>query len=130
MSVRLILAVISTLLEETALAVIVLVGLPHLGIRLPLGFLIALMVAWGAFAVFTYRMGTRALKKEPLLGLPAMLGSQGRVVRRLAPEGLIRIKGELWEAESIDGEIDTNGEVLVVGQNGLKLVVRKRNPED
>ena len=76
MSVRLILAIFSTLLEEAALVVIVLWGLPQLGIRIPLAGLIALMVAWGAFSVFTYRMGSRALRRKPLVGLADMVGSE------------------------------------------------------
>ena len=130
MSGRLVLAIISTLLEETALAVIVLLGLPHLGIRIPLAGLIALMVVWGTFSVFTYRMGSRALRRKPLVGLPDMVGSKGKVVSPLAPEGLVRIRGELWVAQSESGEMNSGEEIIVVGQDGLKLVVRKSSPGD
>jgi len=126
MSARLILAIITTLLEEAALVAIVLWGLPRLDIHnFPLAGLIALMAAWGAYSVITYRRGSRALSKRPLDGLPDMVGSQGEVVSPLVPEGLVRIKGELWQAESASGRIDTGEEVTVVGQDGLKLIVRK-----
>ena len=125
MTARLIFAIFSTLLEETALVVIVLWGLPQLGIRIPLAGLIALMVAWGAFSVFIYRMGSQALRRKPMVGLPAMVGSRGKVVSPLAPDGLIRIKGELWEAKSTGRRINTGEEVAVVEQDGLKLIVRK-----
>jgi len=130
MTTRLILAVISTILEEAALAAIVLVGLPRIGIKLPLVVLITLMVAWGVFSVFTYWIGSRALRKKPVVGLPAMVGGKGKVASPLTPEGFVRIKGELWEAKSTGGEIDTGEEVTVVGQDGLKLVVRKITPRD
>jgi membrane-bound serine protease (ClpP class) len=130
MTARLILAIFSTLLEEAALVVIVLVGLPKLGIHIPLAGLIAIMVAWGAFAVFTYRMGSRALKRKPVVGLPTMIGSQGKAVSPLAPDGFIRIKGELWEAKSVGDRIDTGEEITVVGQDGLKLVVDKGKIDD
>ncbi len=130
MSGRLVLAIISTLLEETALAVIVLLGLPHLGIRIPLAGLIVLMVVWGTFSVFTYRMGSRALRRKPLVGLPDMVGSKGKVMSPLAPEGLVRIKGELWVAQSESGEMNAGEEIIVVGQDGLKLVVSKSIPGD
>jgi len=122
---RLLLAVISTLLEEAALVAIILFGLPRLGIKLPLVVLIILMVVGGVFSVFTYRMGSRALRKKPIIGLPAMVSSKGKTVSPLAPEGFIRIKGELWEAKSVGGEINVGEEVTVVGQDGLKLTVRK-----
>ncbi len=70
------------------------------------------------------------MRRKPLDGLPYMVGSQGEVVSPLAPEGLVRIKGELWQAESASGSIDTGEEVTVVGQDGLKLVVRKHSTSD
>ncbi len=140
MNGRLILAIISTLLEEAALAVIVLLGLPYLGIRIPLAGLVALMAVWGAFSVFTYRMGSRALRRKPVVGLPDMTDSkgkvasliapEGKVVSLIAPEGLVRIKGELWVAESESGEMSPGEDLIVVGQDGLKLIVRKSSTGD
>ena len=125
MSGRLIIAIISTVLEETALAVGVLWGLPKLGVHVPLWILIIVMAAWCAYTVVTYRMGTRALKRETIPGLLDMHGSEGKVVSPLVLEGLVRIRGELWMAESVSGRIDTGEKVIVVGQDGLKLIVRK-----
>ena len=130
MTARLIFAILSTLMEEAALVVIVLWGLPQLGIQIPLAGLIALMAAWLAFSVFIYQMGSRALRKKPIVGLPAMVGSKGKVVSPLAPEGLIKIKGELWVAKSAGRRIDAGEEIIVVGQDGLKLIVRKGNAND
>ena len=121
MSARLILAIVSTLLEEAALVAVVLWGLPQLGIHIPLAVLIALMVVWGAYTVITYRAGSRALRRKPEILLP-LIGSKGKVVSPLSPEGLVRIKGELWQATSSGGNIDTGEEVTVVGQDGLKLI--------
>ncbi len=123
MSARLVLAIVSILLEEAALAVIVLLGLPRLGIDVPPAGLIALMAAWCAYSVITYRIGSRALRKKSLL--PSMIGSKGRVVSPLVPEGLVRIKGELWIAKSVDKKIEVGAEVNVVEQDGLKLIVRE-----
>lgn len=128
MTARLIFAIISTLLEEAALVVIVLWGLPELGIHsFPLAGLIALMAAWGAYSVITYRIGSRALRKKAVAGLPAMVGTKGKVVSPLAPKGVVRIKGELWGATSSGANIDAGEEVVVVGQDGLRLVVDKHS---
>ena len=121
---RLIFAVVSTLLEEAALVVIVRWDLPEIGIHIPLPGLIALMVVWGVYSVITYRIGSQALKKKPLIGLPDMVGGKGEVVSPLAPEGLVRIKGELWIAKSASGEMKPGEEVIVVRRDRLKLVVR------
>ena len=120
-------AIISSLLEEGALVVIVLWGLPQIEIHIPLAGLIALMIAMGAYDVFAYRMGTKALMRKPVTGLPEMLDSKGKTVIPLDPEGLVKIKGELWAAESVDRKIDAGKEVIVVGQERLKLLVRKNS---
>ena len=121
MSARLVWAIISTSLEEAALVLIVLWGLPRLEIRIPLLGLIALMVAWGAYSIMTYRRGSQALKKKLV---------EGVVVSPIVPEGLVRIKGELWQAKSASGKIETGEEVTVVGQDGLKLIVRTGSTSD
>ncbi len=130
MSGRLIIAIVSTSLEEIALAVGVLWGLPKLGIHIPLWVLIIVMLAWGTYTVVTYRMGSRALRRKPIVGLLNMVSSKGKVVSPLVPEGMVRIKGELWMAKSASERMDTGEEVTVVGQDGLKLIVRKRSPAD
>jgi len=130
MSARLVLSIVSTLLEEAALVVVVLWGLPQLGIHIPIPGLIAMMVAWGAISVITYRMGSRALRRKPVTGLPAMIGSRGKVVSPLAPKGVVKIKNELWEATSAGRKIKAGEEVTVMGQDGLRLVVRKGSPSD
>jgi membrane-bound ClpP family serine protease len=122
---RLILAVISTSLEEVALWVIWRWLLPDFGIELPYQVLIVVMVAWAAFGTWLFVFTTRALKKQATVGLPSMVGAVGRVASRLAPEGLVRIKGELWGAVSDEGNIEAGEDVAVVREDGLKLFVRK-----
>ena len=128
MTGRLILAIISFILEETAIVVIVLLGLPRLDVNMPIPVLIVLMVAWAGFSVFTYRMGSRALRRKPVLHLPDMVGSTGTAANRLAPDGLVKIKGELWVAKLEEGELEAGSRIIVVGQDRLKLDVRASSP--
>ncbi len=129
MTGRLILAIVSTLLEEAAIAVIVLLGLPRLGLYLPLPGLIALMVLWLAYSVVIYRAGSRALKRKPVINIP-VIGNKGKVVSPLAPEGLVKIKSELWVASSVGKKLSVGSEVIVVEQDGLRLVVRRSSPSN
>jgi membrane-bound ClpP family serine protease len=122
---RLVLAIVSTALEEVAIYVIWRWLLPEFDIVLPASVLIGVMVAWAAFAVSLFVFTTRTLKRQVVVGLPTMIGSKGKVASSLAPEGLVRIKGELWGATSAEGSVNTGEEVEVVGEDGLKLVVRK-----
>jgi len=122
---RLILAIVSTALEEVAIVVIWRWLLPEFGIELPLAVLIAVMVVWAAFGAALFVFTTRILKKQAVIGLPTMIGSKGKVASSLVPEGLVRIRGELWGASSVEGNLDKGEQVEVVGEDGLKLVVRK-----
>jgi membrane-bound serine protease (ClpP class) len=128
-STRLIIAIITTALEEAAIGVVGLWLLPKIDVHIPLFAVILIMVAWLGLAVFTYRMGSRALRKEPEGGLSSMLGTRGEVVKRLDPEGMVRIRGETWKAKSAGRKIEKGAEVTVVGQKGLKLIVEKKKPD-
>ena len=124
---RLILAIVSTAAVEAALFAIWRWVLPEWGIEIPLAVLIGVMVAWAIFAVVDFWFVTRTLKRQNVVGLPTMIGSKGKVAQSLTPEGQVIIKGELWGAEAIDGNIGSGEVVTVVGQDGLKLIVRKED---
>ncbi len=123
---RLILAIVSTGLEEAALYAIWRWVLPDLEVRMPLNVLIIIMIVWGAYAITNFIIVTRALRKTVIIGLPTMVGSIGKVVQPLHPEGLVRIKSELWGAESAEGDMGVGEIVTVVKQDGLKLFVHRK----
>ena len=122
---RLVLAVISTGLEEVAIWAIWRWVLPDFGIRPPWLPLIIIMIVWAAFGTWLFIFTTRTLQRQAQAGLPSMVGTRGRVASALDPEGLVKIRGELWGAVSDGGKIEAGAEVVVVGENGLKLSVRK-----
>ncbi len=122
---RLVLAIISTSLEEVAIYVIWRWLLPDFGVKLPFQVLIGVMVAWAAFGAWLFIFTTRTLRRQVPVGLPSMVGTKGKIASRLSPEGMVRIKGELWGATSAEGDIDTGEEVVVVSEDGLKLSVRR-----
>jgi membrane-bound ClpP family serine protease len=122
---RLILAIVSTALEEVAIYVIWRWLLPEFDINLPFPVLIGIMVAWAAFAISLFVFTTQTLKKQVPVGLPSMIGTKGKAASSLDPEGMVRIKGELWVATADGGGIPAGENIEVVGEDGLKLVVRK-----
>jgi membrane-bound ClpP family serine protease len=62
------------------------------------------------------------VRRQPVaVGTSRLVGTPG-VVRR---GGLVAVKGELWQAQSADGEPLATGEAVVVEDvDGLQLVVR------
>ncbi len=86
--------------------------------------LLAVFFAFGMAAVI------RARRRKPETGREEMVGLKGKVVQPLEPEGMIRIRGELWKARSRDGEkIPAGEEVKVVGVEGLMLIVVRSGGE-
>jgi membrane protein implicated in regulation of membrane protease activity len=115
-----VLTITTSLLEEAALAAVVLWLLPRFGINIPLWGLILMMIALGVYNYITYRLGMKALIKKPIISPD--IGSRGRTTTPISPKGYVRIKGELWQASS-NSTIDAGVEVAVVGMEGMTLVI-------
>jgi len=122
---RLILAIITTSLQEAALFALWGWGLPHFGIELPLYILVLGMIAVLIVSVFAFQIGTRTLSRRAVVGLPDMINGRGKVVSPLSPEGQVIIKGEIWSARSMEGDINRSEEIIVIGQDELKLLVHR-----
>jgi membrane-bound serine protease (ClpP class) len=113
---------ITTILEEAALVAIVLWLLPRFGINIPLWGLILLMIALGAYTYITYRLGKKALDKKPIVSPDTIVGSKCKATTLLAPQGYVRVGGELWRASS-SSTIRPGEEAIVVGREGITLLV-------
>ena len=124
MSERLFMALASALLEEGALVAIVLLGLPELGIVLPVWALVVLLLLLAANNALFYWIGGRALRKPHLPGLPDMAATTGIAVEELAPDGMVSIRDELWRAKTDGVIITARTRVVVTHQQGLLLFVR------
>jgi membrane-bound serine protease (ClpP class) len=125
---RLISSTVGISAEEAAIYVVWRWLLPEWGIRLHVAVLVAVMAAWFAFSVWLFIFTTRYLMRQPTAGLPSMVGTTGRAAGPLAPGGMVRIRGELWGATSIDGDIRGGEGIVVIAQEGLKLRVKRAKP--
>lgn len=123
------LTILVVLLDEIILATIILFVLWRLGIHLPLWGVIALVVALGAIFLILYTLIAPVLKRKQVTGGEGMLGLEGRVVTPLTPKGVIKVRGELWKAYSTGASISADEEVIVIGLEGLKLLVRCKDVE-
>ncbi|MBI2836215.1 MAG: hypothetical protein HYX85_00785 [Chloroflexi bacterium] len=122
---RLIFAIVTTILEEIVIIALVLIGLPALGVHVPLPVLYVLVTGWAAVSIVIYRLGTWALERKAAPGLPSLNGCDGLAVTALAPEGTVRVNGETWSARSVGGMVKGGEAIEVVGREDMKLLVRR-----
>jgi membrane-bound ClpP family serine protease len=122
--IRLIVAIVTSLLDEAAIVALIIWLLPKVGVQLPWWGLAILVAGFAAFAIFTYKVGSRALKARPMAGFTSMVGMEGRVAAALNPEGLVKIDGELWSARAEKGYLEAGETIIVITQRDLLLIVR------
>ena len=65
-------------------------------------------------------------KKKVTTGKKGMIGLNGEVRKSLSPKGEVFVRGEIWEAESIDGKISKGIQVEVVDVKGNHLIVKEK----
>jgi len=116
-------SIVTGLLEEAALAAVVLWLLPLLGVNIPIWGLILLMAAYGVKEGITYRIGIRALQRKPVASPEAMVGCCGKATTPLAPDGYVQVQGELWRALSTGPNVDEGDEIVIVEVKRLTLIV-------
>lgn len=75
------------------------------------------------FFLFVIGMGLRAQKATPVTGTEGMKGEIGEVLEPLSPTGSILVHGEIWQAESLQGNIEKGSKVKVADMKSFKLLV-------
>ncbi len=66
----------------------------------------------------------KAQLREVVTGIESLAGKKGLAKSALTPKGTVLVEGELWEAESVSGDLAENAEVMVVSVQGFKIKVR------
>ena len=127
MNARLIIAIITSLIDEVIIVAIIVWILPRFNIRIPLWGIVLIAIAFVIYAAFSFIIVTRVLRKRLLPGQCDMVGTAGRVVTPLNDEGFVRIEGELWKSRAEKSPIEAGVDVLVIAQEGFRLKVRRKS---
>jgi membrane-bound serine protease (ClpP class) len=78
-----------------------------------------------AFFLFAIGMGLKAQMRKPTTGAEGIIGAIGEALEPMNPAGEVRVMGELWAAESIEGKIKTGEKIEVVAIEDMKLKVKR-----
>ena len=116
-------AILGGMIEEAILVAVVLWLLPLFNINVPLWGLAILMAGLAAHSFNMYRLGRPTFLIKPKVAAENIIGDEGTVTKRLAPEGYVKVKGVLWKATCDETELEIGDEVVVVGIERLKLIV-------
>ena len=122
-----------TLLQVPALTLFILtLILSRRWIEIPLWSFWGLVVVWLAKDVILFPFVWRAYDDRERKGGEVMIGMQGIAQDRLAPEGYVQIRGELWRAELMGGgpPVEEGAAVRVRETRGLTLLVQPCNDEE
>lgn len=79
--------------------------------------------------LFGFANAMRIRRQPPSMGKETMVGRVAVAKSPLTPKGFVFMDGANWTAEAEDGNIDTGDRVVVTEIRGLRLKVRKLNPE-
>jgi membrane-bound serine protease (ClpP class) len=83
------------------------------------------VILTAGFFIFAIGFGIKAQSRKPTTGIEGIVGEVGEAIGNLEPEGQIRVHGEVWNAESLDGPVREGTKVKVEHVSNLKLMVRK-----
>ena len=87
----------------------------------------AILGAWVAKDLLLYPFLHRAYEVEPFMtGAERLVGTHGVVTTALAPQGYIRVRGELWRAEANTAEpVPEGSTVRISAARGFVLAVER-----
>ena len=79
---------------------------------------------WLVKDILLYPLYRPALAGRVAIGTAALRGHQAQVIRELAPQGQVLVRGERWSAVTRGGETVAVGRpVRIVDANGMTLIV-------
>ena len=87
--------------------------------------IIFIIILTTIFFLVVITFGIRAQRKKPVTGIEGLVGEKGITISKMQPHGEVQIHGELWKAESLEGNISKGEEVVVVEIDKLELKVKK-----
>ena len=92
--------------------------------RLSLSLVVGVTLFTALFFIVGLGIAIRVQRRRPKTGTEGLVGEMGVVTVALAPEGTVKVRGEIWKAVS-DGNIETGSKVKVKDVNGMVVTVEE-----
>ncbi len=78
------------------------------------------------FFIYVIGLGIKVQSKKTTTGSEGLLGEAGEVFSSLNPTGLVRVHGEIWNAQAKKGKIAKGETVQILEVKNLTLIVEKK----
>jgi membrane-bound serine protease (ClpP class) len=69
-------------------------------------------------------------RRKKLTGAESMIGKLAVAITDLKPKGEVRVLGEIWQAQSVSGDIAKGEQIKVKALEGLVVIVEKPQPKE
>ena len=92
-------------------------------VRISRTVIVSATVVSALFFVFILGLGIRAQRRKVVTGIEGLVGVTGEAVTPLEPTGTVMVRGEIWNAESLAGNIGKGNRIIVRQMKNLKLYV-------
>jgi membrane-bound serine protease (ClpP class) len=96
-------------------------------IQISWGVILLFVILTVLFFSFAIGLGIKAQRRKATTGQEGLINKIGEAMTNLEPDGSIKIHGEIWQAESLDGLIPKGDKIIVTGVSNLKVQVKKTN---
>jgi membrane-bound serine protease (ClpP class) len=117
--------VLLLMLDEAIIIAVVLLILFFMGVEITLPIKIGAGVLFFIFVFVRHVAVIPSFHRKQVTGREGMIGEHGKVVKPLTPAGVVSIRGEYWNARSVDDDIDVDEDIEIVGIEGLTLTVKR-----
>lgn len=127
MKLRNLLKFLALMADEVIVGLFLFLILPGWGFRIPLwaGLLVIAVLVAKDFLIAPFVLGG-GVDKRPAVGSEGLVGRTAVVVEDLSPEGVVKVGGELWRAECLNGKAKRGELVRVISVRGAKVLVERR----
>jgi membrane-bound serine protease (ClpP class) len=96
-------------------------------VRISRSVIISTTLVTALFFLLIVGLGLRAQRRKPVTGIDGLVGETGESLDILDPFGRVRVHGEVWNAESISGNIESGEKIRITAIKDLKLYVERIN---
>jgi membrane protein implicated in regulation of membrane protease activity len=124
------LIILASLIDDAAVLVLIFLVLWFFHVKITWPIILAAVLFIGIFIIIMHQAVIPALRRKKVTGSEGMVGLTGKVVKALSPEGEIKIEGEYWQAESVNGDAAVGEAVEVLKVDGIKLEVKRKDTHE